>query len=600
MYEILDSGLSRVAEVEKVSSDNHSIHWQSAGTLTLIAAATEGNLRELRSDRFVLIRDTFRQGDRLDGLYIICSVQHDEETNELIVNGKAAPYLLHQRAMQERVLTDTTAGAALAGIANENARGLPIQADFASAGDPAVVRYPMDSGAVDERCEGLLRYCGIGMDAVLDSGRIRLTYSAGRDISAQPTVPVLGRDSGRAHNTSLTVDISDYYNVAVGTLAFTDGREEAFSAGSIDAQGTARRELHIGEIAQKAGESDGDFRGRAAAQAEATLAARLLRTTINADISPADYGRPYLVGDLVRVQVGPVTIKKRITAATWLFDQNNDKISLTLGDQLNTVVAEIQEQEKVNASKASSASARAGGAARQAAENKNAIVGIKSDFKSLIAQVDDLVAGMDAYVLEKVFEDYKIASARLFAALGEEDDAIKAELHVQASSIEGVETATAELTTRVSGAETALEMQSKSIGDLQTAQASLGARVDGAEASLIQKAEKSTVTDLSGKVSTIETAQASLGARVDGAEASINLNAQNINGVSKSVAEIKATYINLKGNVSVSEGQLTVLGNLVATDSFQVGKNAFYIEGKKYTPTEITSTTGTVLVLGIA
>ena len=49
MYEILDSGLARVAEVEKVSSDNHSIHWQSAGTLTLIAAATEGNLRELRS-----------------------------------------------------------------------------------------------------------------------------------------------------------------------------------------------------------------------------------------------------------------------------------------------------------------------------------------------------------------------------------------------------------------------------------------------------------------------------------------------------------------------------------------------------------------------
>lgn len=578
MYEILDSGLSRVAEVEKVSSDNHSIHWQSAGTLTLIAAATEGNLRELRSDRFVLIRDTFRQGDRLDGLYIICSVQHDEEKNELTVNGKAAHYLLHQRAMQERVLSGTTAGAALAGIVNENARGLPIQADFVNAGDPAVVRYPMDGGAVDERCEGLMSYCGMGMEAVLDSGRIRLTYSAGRDISAQPTVPVLGKDSGRAHNTSLTVDVSDFFNVAVGMLAFTDGREEAFSAGSTDAQGTARRELHIGEIAQKSGESDEEFRARAAAQAQATLAARLLRTTINADISPADYGRPYLVGDLVRVQVGPVTIKKRITAATWLLDQNNDKISLTLGDQLQTVVAEIREEEKANASKASSASARAGGAARQAAENKEAIVGIKSDFKSLIAQVDDLAAGMDAYVLEKVFEDYKIASARLFAALGEEDDAIKAELHVQASSIEGVETATADLTTRVSGA----------------------------EASLIQKAEKSTVADLSGKVSTIETAQAGIVARVDGAEANINLNAQNINGVASSVATVKADVvklqgrIDLSGNVSVSDGQLTVLGNLVAAKSFQIGTENFYIFGKKYTPQQITSTSGTVLVLGTA
>lgn len=563
MYEILDSGLARVGAVAKVSSDNHSIHWQSAGTLTLIAAATEGNLRELRSDRFVLIRDTFRHGDRLDGLYIICSVQHDEEKNELTVNGKAAHYLLHQRAMQERVLSGTTAGAALSGIVNENARGLPIQADFVNAGDPAVVRYPMDGGAVDEHCEDLLSYCGIGMEAVLDSGKILLTYSAGRDISAQPTVPVLGKDSGRAHNTSLTVDVSDFFNVAVGMLAFTDGREEAFTLGSTDAQGTARRELHIGEIAQKNDESEDEFRSRAAAQAEATLAARLLRTTINADISPADYGRPYLVGDLVRVQVGPVTIKKRITAATWLFDQSNDKISLTLGDQLNTVPAEIKEQEKANASKASSAAVRAGGAAKTAAENKESIVGIKSDFKSLIAQVDGIVAGMDAYVLEKVFDDYKIASARLFAALEEDDETIKSELALQASSIEGVETATADLTTRVSGAETALEMNTQSIGDLQEASTTLEARVDGAEAS-------------------------------------ISLNAQNIDGVSKSVAEIKATYINLSGNVSVSEGQLTVLGNLVATDSINVGKDAFYIAGTKYTPTQITSTSGAVLVLGIA
>lgn len=541
MYEILDSGLARVGEVEKVSSDNHSIHWQSAGTLTLIVAATEGNLRELRSDRFVLIRDTFRQGDRLDGLYVICSVQHDEEQNELIVNGKAAPYLLHWRAMQGQVLSDTTAGAALSGLVNACTNGMPILADFVSNGDPAVIRYPMDGGAVDERCEGLMSYCGIGMEAVLEPGRILLTYSAGRDLSAQASVPVLGKDSGRAWNTSLTVDDSDYYNVAVGTLAFTDSREEQFSVGSTDALGAARREMHIGEIAQKSGESEEEFRARAAAQAESTLAARLLRTTIKADISPADYGRPFLVGDLVRVQVGPVTIKKRITGVTWLTDQNNDKISLTLGDQLNTVVAEIQEQEKANASKASSASIRAGGAAKTAAQNKESIVGIKSDFKALIARVDSVVAGMDAYVLEKVFEDYKLAAADLFAALQDEDDIIKSELSLQASSIDG-----------------------------------------------------------------LKTAQASLGARVDGAEASIGLNAQNIDGVASSVATIQADVVSLKGridlsgNVSVSNGQLTVLGNLVATDSVNVGKDAFYIESKKYSPTEITSTSGAVLALGTA
>lgn len=549
MYEILDSGLARVADVEKVSSDNHSIRWQTSGTLTLIAAATDKNLRNLCRDRFVLIRDTFRQGDRLDGLYLICSVQHDAEKSEITVNGKAAPYLLHRRAIQERVLEDTTAGKALADIVKESARGLPIGADFVSTGDPAVIRYPMDSGALDERCEDLMQYCGIGMEAVLESGRIRLTYSAGRDISAEASVPVLGKDSGRAWNTSLTVDDSDYYNVAIGTLAFTDGREETFSVGSTDSQGVNRRELHIGEIAQKTGESVDDFRARAASQASATLAARLLRTTINADISPADYGRPYLVGDLVRVQVGPVTIKKRISAATWLFDQNNDKISLTLGDQLNTVVAEIREQEKSNAAKASSASIRAGGAARTAAENKDAIVGIKSDFKSLIARVDDVVAGMDAYVLEKVFEDYKLAVANLFAALEDEDETIKSELQLQASSIDGLQAASADLTTRVSGA-----------------------------------------------------------------EASITLNAQNIDGVGKSVTTIQADVVELKGRVDVtgtvaiSDGAMLVDGPVrlnggygVVTDSIVLRKSdGLHIYGSNYAPTQITSTSGAVLVLGIA
>ena len=578
MYEILNPDLSRIGEVELVSSDNHSIHWQQAGTLTLIAAATAGNLRNLQNDRFVLIRDTYRQGDRLDGLYVICNVNHDEEKNEITVNGKTAGFLMHQRAIQDRVLTGTTAGAALAGIINENARGLPIQADSISAGDPAVIRYPMDGGAVDEGCENLMGYCGIGMEAVLDGGKVLIRFNAGRYLSAMEGVPVLGKESGWARNTSLSVDSSDFCNVGVGKLIFADTREEAFAVGSVAAQGADRRELYIGEIAQKTGESDDDFRSRAAEQASATLAARLLRTTINADISPADYGRPYLVGDLVRVQVGPVTIKKRITAATWLSDQSNDKISLTLGDQLQTVVAEIQEQEKATAAKASSASVRAGGAARQAAENKNAISGIKSDFKSLIARVDDIVAGMDAYVLEKVFEDYKIASARLFAALQEDDETIKSELLVQASSIDGIKTATAELTTRVSGAETALEMQSQSMDNLQTAQSGLTARVDGAEAS-------------------------------------IKLNAQNINGVSSSVATIQADVVELKGRVNltdtayVTEGHgLGVKGSIVANGNIlgngyigTADANGYVLIGaQSYKPTEITSTSGTVLVLGIA
>ena len=77
-------------------------------------------------------------------------------------------------------------------------------------------------------------------------------------------------------------------------------------------------------------------------------------------------------------------------------------------------------------------------------------------------------------------------------------------------------------------------------------------------------------------------------------------------GTQKSLAQILADQISLQGridlsgHVSVSDGQLTVLGNLVAAKSFQIGTDSFYIAGNKYTPTQIASVSGAVLALGIA
>lgn len=542
MFEILSPDLHRIGEVETVSSDNHSIHWQESGTLVLIAAATEANLEKLQNDRFILVRDTYRQGDRLDGLYLICNVSHDEEKNEITVNGKTAGFMLHQRVIGDTVLSGTTAGAALAELANGNARGLPIDAEWESAGDPEVIRYPMDGGALDEKCADLMAYCGIGMEAALKDGRIQLRFSPGRDISAIPGVPVLGQHSGWARNTNLSIDASDYCNVAVGTLVFQNNSEEPFSFGETEAAGSSRRELFIGDISQSKGESDADFRARAETEAQAKLVSHLLRTTISADISPADYGRPFLVGDVIRVQVGAVTLKKRIIAATWLHDQNNDRITLTLGDKLNTVPAEIKEKQKATA-------ASAAGAGRAAKANKKAQTGIESDYKTLLAKVTDIVAGMDAYVLNKVFEDYKVSVANVFAALRDEDATISSQLSLQASSIDGLQKASADLTTRV-----------------------------------------------------------------DGAEASIKLNAQNIDGVGKSVATIQADVVELKGRVNltdtayVTEGHgLGVKGSIVGNGNLLVSgyigttaNGPIMLAGKNFIPTEITSTSGTVLVLGTA
>ena len=174
-----------------------------------------------------------------------------------------------------------------------------------------------------------------------------------------------------------------------------------------------------------------------------------------------------------------------------------------------------------------------------------------------------------------------LAAARkleeLSDSFGVELDNVRSALDVYVKETEDLQEASAALTTRVSGAETALEMNTQSIEDLQ---------------------EANTMLD----------------ARVDGAEASISLNAKNIDGVGKSVATIQADVVELKGRVNltdtayVTEGHgLGVKGSIVGNGNLLVSgyigttaNGPIMLAGKNFIPTEITSTSGTVLVLGTA
>ena len=117
------------------------------------------------------------------------------------------------------------------------------------------------------------------------------------------------------------------------------------------------------------------------------------------------------------------------------------------------------------------------------------------------------------------------------------------------------------------------------------------------------------------KTEDLEEASAALTTRVSGAEASINLNAKNIDGVASSVATIQADVVELKGRVNLTDTAyvtedhgLGVKGSIVANGNIlgngyigTADANGYVLNGaQSYKPTEITSTTGTVLVLGIA
>lgn len=150
-------------------------------------------------------------------------------------------------------------------------------------------------------------------------------------------------------------------------------------------------------------------------------------------------------------------------------------------------------------------------------------------------------------------------------------------------SLQTLYTGVSNLSTRVGNAESSLSQKVSSkefqdvvdaydeaFAEVQESVTSISSRVGDAEASLTLKAEKSTVTALDNKLETTS---------------------QSVATLSADVVELKGR-IDLSGNVSVSNGQLTVLGNLVARDSLQVGQDSFYIAGKKFSGQTITSTDG--------
>ena len=549
MFDVLGTDFAKLGTVENPSSANYSIYWQEIGGITLIAAVTPNNLAWLENDRYILVKDPARRGMENETVYVIVNVAVNEEKAEITVNGKTADYLLHGRAMQPVVLAGTRAREAVAKTIDDNLRGLPIVTGITGEMvDTEIIRYPLDGGAVDEISTELMQYCGIGKRVWFQQDRFAFFADSGRDLTGLAHVPVFGRGSGTARNPTIAIDSSDYCNVATATLTFNDDHSEVFSVGATDATGIARKELHCGEISQESEETEADFRARAQAEMEGMLAEHVKLISVSADIDASDVNALYQLGDIVPVKIGGYLLEKRITGIVWLKDQMNDRVTLKLGDPVMTVIAEIKEKNKAESKKISG---QIGGLRSGARATEKKLGVIQEDYQSLIAKVEGVVAGMDAYVLNKTFEDYKYAVARLFATIEE------------------------------------------------------------ANAALTVSVEKNTED-----IGTIVTANAELVARVDGAEASITLNAQNINGVASSVATIEADVVNLKGRVdvtgvlSVKDGAITSSGPIYAPNQTISGgtlksqdlyaSRNFYLQDVQYSPKEITSTSGTVLVLGIA
>lgn len=209
---------------------------------------------------------------------------------------------------------------------------------------------------------------------------------------------------------------------------------------------------------------------------------------------------------------------------------------------------------------------------------------------------EDLKAGFDSYVRWDLENNEGFASSKLFAQIGEK---ARAEIGVYAVESDG---------------------ETKTLAQILADQISLMSKVNSTTAGLDTKVSNkdlsNTLKNYALKSALGEylsvNAAAEMYVTSEGVTSIIgNYIVTDKDGTKKSLAQILADQISLQGRVDVTGSISVDSGGIKAEKSITAGGNlhvkgaayfdsadSFFIGGKKYTSKEITSTSGTVIVLG--
>lgn len=236
--------------------------------------------------------------------------------------------------------------------------------------------------------------------------------------------------------------------------------------------------------------------------------------------------------------------------------------------------------------------------------------------KELIAEVDNVKSGLYTIASKDDIEKWKYAQTTLFAQIDDEVSKLSSDLVLEVEKTAELERSLAQLSAKAGESESSLLLLTEKTNNMEKSIASLTARTGTAESSL------RLVTQ---KTSALETASATMSATVDGHTSSIGVMAKKVDGHTSTLAKIEADVIKLQGDTTIL-GNFTVEGGNIraskgiVSDSGITGASIYAngtgtqgiisgrrlscteiaLNGKDYTPQEITSTSSAVLALGIA
>lgn len=430
MFNVFDSGMHYLGELEGVTSAQWGDNWNSVGAISITAALTTNNDALLKIGSIVEVGYLANApgAEKEMPPYILCNIQRSAQNGTILANGKTADYILHRRNASLPKFEGATIAEAAQSVVADNLRGLPVDVGSFPGDDreDAMPDITLESGALDDLALQILAFGGYGRQLRRQGNRFSWAVDPGRDKRHTPEIPVFADDNGSASGSVLGDDDSLSCNVATSVLHYSDkvpelapdeehqedyidAHTERYAIGDTEAAGLARRELWCGDFFQDSDESEEEFRARAQAAMEQSMQEHVRVLNLSAAIDPRDYGSVFRTGDLLRARAGSIRLERRVTAVSWVYDANGTKCTLRLGPPTNNVLRQFKERKPLS----SAVSGGIAGALAAAGNANKKIIDLHRKWLAMIIAIGDVSAGLDAAIQN--FEEYKEASAEVFA-----------------------------------------------------------------------------------------------------------------------------------------------------------------------------------------
>lgn len=321
--------------LDNIISAQFEQKYNGVGKFTVVLPEDDYNIALAKLNSVVYVKD-YRLA------YIVCEVVSDCDNRQITLNGYSANSLLNRRAVFQAASVENVETDVYSAVMG-NLRGLTVSCASAK-GLPAVIDPTGVYG--EELLDGVqkvLNLAGYGNRMNFDPATKSLQWEiySGEDKTEGIHSVAFVQERGNAPGLVIDKDQSTYKNVCYCEYSYGDEEtKHILSVGT--ATGDDRREMFAEFSGDMQGENESNRAFEIRVQQFAALQLANFRNRIGFDVGgdPSQYGVKYKLGDLVWCVSLKYQTKftARITGITLVQDTNGSRMSLVIGDPIQTIM----------------------------------------------------------------------------------------------------------------------------------------------------------------------------------------------------------------------------------------------------------------------